>query len=63
MTTTLKKEIKTLVAQSVREVLRAEMANLRASFLNIVSPREMKDIEKRYRRPSRSTARSISTKF
>ncbi|MCC6199037.1 hypothetical protein IT401_02405 [Candidatus Nomurabacteria bacterium] len=63
MTTALKTEIKSLVRESVREVLSAELAQVRTAFLSAVSPLEMKDIAKRYKKPSKTAARSIRVRI
>jgi hypothetical protein len=58
-----KKELKTIVKESVREILEQESMKLRSLLLPLVSRREQKDIEKRYGRPSRKTAKSIEVKI
>ena len=59
MTTTLsEKKLKSLIKESVKEVLEAELIRLRALGLREVSPREQKDIEKRFGKPSRKVAKS-----
>jgi hypothetical protein len=57
--TILKKELKTAVKESVREVLSQELMKFRALLLPQVSKKEQKDIEKIYGKPSRKTAKSI----
>jgi len=41
------------VKESVREVFSQELMKFRALLLPMVSPKEQKDIEKRYGKPSR----------
>ena len=53
-----KKELKTAVRESVREVLTEERMQLRAILLPDVSEKEQKDIERLYGKPSRKTAKS-----
>jgi hypothetical protein len=54
-----KKELKTVIKESVREVLNQEVMNLRALLLPFVSQAEQRDIERRYKKPVRQTAKSI----
>ena len=54
-----KEELKTAVKEGVREALSQELVKFRALFLPAVSPKEQKDIEKRYGKPSRKTAKSV----
>lgn len=58
-----KKELKTAVKESVREVLSQEFMKLRALLLPLVSKKEQKDIEKLYSKPSRKTAKSIEVRI
>lgn len=58
-----KEELKTIVKESIREILEQEIMKLRALFMPFVSQKEQKDIEKRYRRPSRKVAKSIEIKI
>lgn len=58
-----KQELKIVVKQSVREVLTQELMKFRALLLSSVSQKEQKDIEKRYGKPSRETAKSIEIKI
>ena len=55
-------KLKTLIKESVREALKAEIMKLRALVLPDVSEEEQKDIEKRYGSPSRKSARSYILK-
>jgi len=55
-------KLKTLIKESVREALKAEVMKLRALVLPDVSEEEQKDIEKRYGAPSRKSARSYILK-
>ncbi|OGZ54189.1 MAG: hypothetical protein A3H64_00040 [Candidatus Ryanbacteria bacterium RIFCSPLOWO2_02_FULL_45_11c] len=50
------KKLKALVKESVREAVNAEFTKLGAFLSPYISKEEQKDIEKRYGRPSRSTA-------
>ena len=63
MTTALKNEIKSFVRESVREVLFAEMANIRGTFISRISPNEQKSIERIYKKPSHIASRKISIKI
>jgi len=47
------KKLKTLLKESVREVMRTELMQLRALVLPEVSEKEQKDVEKLYGSPSR----------
>jgi len=58
-TAILKKELKTIVKESIREIFEQESIKFRALALPFISQREQKDIEKRYSRPSRRIAKSI----
>jgi len=58
-----KKELKTIVKESIREILEQESMKLRALLLPFVSQKEQKDIEKRYGKPSRKIAKSIEIKI
>jgi len=58
-----KKELKTVVKESVREVLAQELMKLRALALPDVSLKEQKSIEKLYRRPHRKTAKTIEVEL
>lgn len=55
-----KKELKAAVKESVREVLAEELMSLRALLLPFVSRSEQKDINKRYKRPTRKPVRSLN---
>ena len=57
-----KKELKTIIKESIRETLGEESMKLRALFLPFTSQKEQKDIEKRYGRPSRKVAKSMEVK-
>ena len=54
-----KKELKTVVRESVREALVQELMKFRALLLPSVSPKEQKDIEKRYEKPAYQVAKSV----
>ncbi|MFH1894814.1 MAG: hypothetical protein ABH813_02855 [Patescibacteria group bacterium] len=54
MTTTLSEtKLKSLIKESVKEVLEKELMKLRAFSLSEVSKKEQKDIERRYGSPSK----------
>ncbi len=57
--TILKKELKTVVKEGVREVLIQELMKFRALLLPLASQKEQKDIERRYGKPVRQVAKSI----
>jgi len=54
-----KKELKTIVKESMREIFRQELMNFWFLLLPFVSQKEQKDIEKRYGKPSRNIAKTI----
>ncbi|MEK7510581.1 MAG: hypothetical protein AAB567_03500 [Patescibacteria group bacterium] len=54
------KKLKTLIKESVKEVLETELMKLRAFVLPEVSHEEQKDIEERYEKPSRKRAKSYA---
>ena len=58
-----KKELKAIIKESVREILEQESMRLQALLLPSVSQKEQKDIEKRYKKPSRKVAKSIEVKI
>ncbi len=59
MTTSVsEKKLKSIIKQSVKEVLGAEFMKLRAFVLPEVSREEQKDIEKHYRKPARKRAKT-----
>ena len=58
-----KKELKTVIKESVREVLSQELMKLRALLLPLVSQKEQRDIEKRYGKPSRKVAKTIEAEI
>jgi len=49
-----RKELKSIVKESLREVFSQELMRIRALLLPAVSPKEQRDIEKRYGKPSRT---------
>ena len=57
-TITSDKKLKSLIKESVREVLGTELMKLRALALPEVSDKEQKDVEKRYGKPSRKRQKS-----
>jgi len=58
-----KRELKTVVKESIREVLEQESMKFRVFFAPFVSQKEQKDIEKRYGRPFRKVAKSTEVKI
>lgn len=58
--TTSDKRLKTLIKESVREVLDTELMKLRALALPEVSQNEQKDIERRYVKPSGKREKSYA---
>lgn len=54
-----KQELKSIIKESVREVIIQELMQFRALFLPYVSQREQKDIEKSHGKPSRNIAKTI----
>lgn len=58
-----KKELKAVIKESVREVLEQELMKLRALLLPFVSPKEQRDIERRYGKPGRKTVKSIDVEI
>ena len=58
-----KKELKTIVKESIREILEQESMKFRALFMPLVSQKGQRDIEKRYGKPSRKIAKSIEIKI
>ena len=55
-------KFKTLIKESVKEAIRAEIMKLRALALPYVSEKEQRDIEKRYGAPSKKTSKSHALK-
>ena len=56
------KKLKSLIKESVKEVLEVELMKLRALALPEASPKEQKDIEKRYGKASRRRSKSYTFK-
>jgi hypothetical protein len=54
-----KKDLKILIKESVKEVLEQEIMRLRALMLPYVSKAEQKDIERRYKKPTRRAIKRI----
>jgi hypothetical protein len=54
-----KKDLKILIKESVKEVLEQEIMRLRALMLPYVSKAEQKDIERRYKKPTRRAIKKI----
>lgn len=57
--TITKKELKAVVQESIKEAFVQEAMVLRALFLPVVLTKEQRDIEKRYRKPSRQVAKTF----
>ncbi len=53
----LQREMRVLIKESVREALHDEMIKYRSLFVPFVSIKEQRDIEKRYKKPSRKFVR------
>jgi len=49
--------LKTLIKESIKESIGAEILKLRAAFLPYVSEKEQKNIEQLYKKPSRKIAK------
>ena len=49
--------LKTLIKESIKESIGAEILKLRAAFLPYVSEKEQKNIERLYKKPSRKVAK------
>lgn len=60
MTTITEQGLKRIVKEGVREALAAEIMKLRALAVPEISEREQKDVERRYPRPSRRIAKTIT---
>jgi hypothetical protein len=60
MITIPKKELKTVIKESVREAISQELMKLRALILPFISQKEQKNIEKKYIKPSRKSAKIIT---
>ena len=58
-----KKELKTVVKESVREVLGQEFMKFKALLLPSISEKEQRDIEKCYGKPVRQIAKSIEVEI
>lgn len=58
-----KKELKTIIKESIREILEQESMKFRALFMPLVSQKEQRDIGKRYGKPSRKIAKSTEIKI
>lgn len=54
------KKLKSLIKESVREVLSSEIMKLRASAISGVSDQEQKDIEQRYGTPGQKEGRKVN---
>jgi hypothetical protein len=58
-----RKELKSVVKESLREVLTQELMRFRALLLPAVSSKEQRDIEKRYGKPSHKAAKTLEVKI
>lgn len=58
-----KKELKTIVKESFREILEQESIKFRALLAPTVSKKEQLDVEKRYGKPSKKSAKSIEIRL
>lgn len=58
-TTVDRTQLKSLIKESIREVLDAEFIKFRAFLVPQISPREQKDIERRYGKPTKGIAKVI----
>ena len=58
-----KKELKTAVKESIREVFEQEFMKFRALLSPSISEKEQRDIEKRYHKPSCKIAKPIAVKI
>jgi hypothetical protein len=54
-----KKDLKILIKESIKEVLEQEIMRLRALMLPYVSKAEQRDIERRYKKPTRRAIKKI----
>jgi len=61
--TNLKKELKIIVKESFREILEQESIKFRALFMPTISQKEQRDIEKRYGKPSKKSAKSLEIRI
>lgn len=57
--TITKRELEVMVRESVKEAFVQEVMTLRSLFLPVVSVKEQRDIEKRYGKPSRRSAKTL----
>ena len=60
MATITEQKLKRFIKEGVREALSAELMKLRALVVPEISEREQKDIERRYSKPSRRTAKTMT---
>ena len=51
-------KLKTLIKESVREGIRAEILKLRVAFLPYIDNKEQKEIEQKYGKPSRKVVKT-----
>lgn len=57
------KKLKSIVKESLREVLVLELMKLRADLLPYVSEKEQNEIEKIYGKPGKKVARSVGVEI
>jgi len=57
------KQLKTLISQSVGEIIDAKFMKLRALFSPYISQKEQKEIERLYKKPSRKIAKTYELKI
>ena len=63
ITAPLKKEIKKIARESVREVLQEEFNLLSAFDVPVISPKEQREVERLYKKPSRRGVRVLRTRI
>ena len=56
------KKLRSIVKESVKEVIISEMMKLRSDLLPYISATEQKEIERRYGNPNRKSGRRVSVK-
>lgn len=60
VTTVNEKKLKSLIKESIKEVLETELMKLRAFVLPEITREEQKDIEGRYGKPSRKRVKTYA---
>lgn len=58
-----KRQFKLLIKESVKEVINTEFMKIKALLLSPVSPKEQKEIEETYKRPTREVAKTYKLKI